>query len=73
MKKIETFAEQHRLKVPRDDSNDSVIQGRRGQVYFRQKRILNLEELTLRRGLIAKAREVYQKGHSPSAESTDAA
>ena len=73
MTKIETFAEQYRLKATRDDSNDSVIQGRRGQVYLRQARILNPEELTVRRGLIAKAREGLSKRHSPSAESTDAA
>ena len=73
MTKIETFAEQHGLKVTRDDSNDSVMQGRRGQVYFRQKRILNPEELTLRRGLIAEAREGLSKRHSPGAESTEAA
>jgi hypothetical protein len=59
MTKIETFAEQPRLKVTRDDSNDSVLQGRRGQVCFPQKRILNPEELTLRRGLIAKLGRVY--------------
>ena len=73
MTKIETFVRQHRLKVTRDDSNDSVIPGRCGQVYFRQKRILNPEELTLRRGLIAEAREGLSKRHSPSAESSDAA
>jgi hypothetical protein len=73
MTKIETFTEQHGLRVTRDDSNDSVIQGCRGQVYFRQKLILNPEELILRRGLIAEAREGLSKRHSHSAESTDAA
>jgi hypothetical protein len=73
MTKIETFAEQYRLKATRDDSNDSVIQGRRGQVYFRQKAKPQPRGLTLRRGLIAKAREGLSKRHSPSAESTDAA
>ena len=43
MAKIEDVPKQHRLKVTRDDSNDSVIQGRRRQVYFRQKRIPNPE------------------------------
>ena len=33
MTKIETFAEQHRLKVTRDECTDRVIQGRRGQLY----------------------------------------
>ena len=40
---------------------------------IRQKRILNPEELTLRRGLIAKAREGLSKKPSPGAETTDAA
>jgi len=31
--KTETFAEQHRLKVTRDECNDQVIQGRRGHLY----------------------------------------
>jgi hypothetical protein len=30
----ETFAQQHRLKVTRDECNDQVIQGKRGQLYF---------------------------------------
>ena len=34
MTRIETFAEQHRLRVTRDECNDQVIHGRRGQVYF---------------------------------------
>jgi len=34
MTKIETFAEQYRLKATRDECNDRVIQGRRGQLYF---------------------------------------
>ena len=34
MAKIETFAEQHRLKVTRDECNDQIIQGRRGHLYF---------------------------------------
>jgi len=34
MTKIETFAEQHRLKVSRDECNDQIIQGRRGHLYF---------------------------------------
>ena len=34
MTRIETFAEHHRLKVTRDECNDQVIQGRRGQLYF---------------------------------------
>ena len=34
MTRIETFAEHHRLKVTRDESNDQVIQGRRRQLYF---------------------------------------
>jgi hypothetical protein len=34
MTKIETFAEQHRLKVTRDECNDQIIQGRRGHLYF---------------------------------------
>ena len=34
MTKTETFAEQHRLKVTRDECNDQVIQGRRGHLYF---------------------------------------
>ena len=40
---------------------------------IRQSRILKPEELTLRRGLIAKAREGLSKRPSPGAESTDAA
>jgi hypothetical protein len=32
--RIERFAEQYRLKVTRDECNDQVIQGRRGQLYF---------------------------------------
>jgi hypothetical protein len=119
--KIEAFAEQHRLKVTRDECNDQIIPGRRGHLYFdgpelclmvlygkvsipskwkalggtlwlgdkiegvqdvkitgiplenaraaikmcriRQKRILSPEELTLRRGLMAKAREGLSKTH----------
>jgi hypothetical protein len=34
MTKIETFAQQHRLRVTRDECNDRVIQGRRGHLYF---------------------------------------
>jgi hypothetical protein len=34
MTKTETFAEQHRLKVTRDECNDQIIQGRRGHLYF---------------------------------------
>jgi hypothetical protein len=34
MTKIETFAEQHRLKVTRDECNDQIIQGRRDHLYF---------------------------------------
>jgi hypothetical protein len=34
MTKTETFAQQHRLKVTRDECNDQVIQGKRGQLYF---------------------------------------
>jgi hypothetical protein len=34
MTKIETFAQQHRLKVTRDECNDQVIQGRRGHLDF---------------------------------------
>jgi hypothetical protein len=34
MTKIETFAQQHRLKVTRDECNDQAIQGRRGHLYF---------------------------------------
>jgi hypothetical protein len=34
MTKIETFAQQHRLKVTRDECNDQVIQGKRGHLYF---------------------------------------
>src|SRR6516164_7999796 len=34
MTKIETFAQQHRLRVTRDECNDQVIQGRRGHLYF---------------------------------------
>jgi hypothetical protein len=34
MTKIETFAEQHRLKVTRDECNDQITQGRRGHLYF---------------------------------------
>jgi len=34
MTKTETFAEQHRLKATRDESNDQIIQGRRGHLYF---------------------------------------
>jgi hypothetical protein len=34
MTKIDTFDEQYRLKVTRDECNDRVIQGRRGQRYF---------------------------------------
>lgn len=134
MTKIGTFAQQHRLKVTRDEYNDQVIQERRGHLHFdgaelcltvldgkpaihskwqalggrlwmgdiskdtqgvrvqdvkiigiplenarlairmcriRQSRILEPEELTLRRGLIAKAREALSKRPSPGAESTD--
>jgi hypothetical protein len=131
MTKIETFAEQHRLRLTRDECNDQIIQGRRGHLYFdgaelclmvldgkpanrskwealggklwmgdisenaqdvkitgiqlenarqairmcriRQKRILSPEELALRCGLIAKAREGLSKRPSPGVESTDAA
>jgi hypothetical protein len=131
MTKTEVFAEQHRLRVTRDECNDQVIQGRRGHLYFdsaelclmvldgkpsipskwkalggklwmgdktegvqdvkitgiplenarlairmcriRQRRILKPEELTLRRGLIAKAREGLSKRPSPGGETTDAA
>jgi hypothetical protein len=30
----ETFSEQNRLKVTRDECNDQVIQGRRGHLHF---------------------------------------
>jgi hypothetical protein len=31
---IETLAEQHRLKVTRDECNDKIIQGKRGHLYI---------------------------------------
>jgi hypothetical protein len=31
---IEQFAEQHRLRVSRDECNDQIIEGRRGHIYF---------------------------------------
>ena len=34
MTKTETFAQQHRLKVTRDECNDQIIHGRRGHLYF---------------------------------------
>ncbi len=34
MTRIETFAEQHRLKVTRDECKDQIIEGRRGHLYF---------------------------------------
>jgi hypothetical protein len=34
MTKTETFAQQHRLKVKRDECGDQIIQGRRGHLYF---------------------------------------
>ncbi len=34
MTKIEKFAEAHRVKIRRDECNDQVIEGRRGQMYF---------------------------------------
>jgi hypothetical protein len=34
MTKTECFAEQHRLKVTRDECNDQIIQGRRGHLYL---------------------------------------
>ena len=34
MTRIERFAEQHRLKVTRDECHDPVIEGRRGHLYF---------------------------------------
>jgi hypothetical protein len=34
MTKIETFAQQHKLKVTRDECNDQIIEGRRGHLYF---------------------------------------
>ena len=34
MTKTETFAEQHRLKVKRDECGDQIVQGRRGHLYF---------------------------------------
>jgi hypothetical protein len=34
MTRTETFAQQHRLRVTRDECNDQVIQGKRGQLYF---------------------------------------
>ena len=34
MTRTETFAQQHRLKVTRDECNDQVIQGKRGHLYF---------------------------------------
>jgi hypothetical protein len=34
MTKIETLAEEQRLKVTRDESNNQIIQGRRGHLYF---------------------------------------
>ena len=128
MTRTETFAQQHRLRVTRDECNDQVIQGKRGELYFdgfnlclmvldgkpaiaskwkalggklwmgdtsknlkgvrvqdvkttgipvenakaairmcriRPKRILSPEELTLRRGLMAKAREGLSKRAFP--------
>jgi hypothetical protein len=132
MTKIETFAEQHRLKITRDECGDQIIPGRRGHLYFddaelclmvldgkpaisskwkalggklwmgdiskntqgvrvqdvkiigiplenakaairmcriRSKRILSPEELSLRRGLIAKARDGLSKRPSLGVES----
>ena len=34
MTRTERFAEQYRVKVTRDECNEQVIQGRRGQLYF---------------------------------------
>lgn len=34
MTKTETFAQQHRLKVTRDECNDQIIPGRRGHLYL---------------------------------------
>ena len=34
MTRIETFAEQHRLKVRRDECKDQIVEGRRGHLYF---------------------------------------
>jgi hypothetical protein len=31
---LQTFAQQHRLKISRDECNDEVIKGRRGHLYF---------------------------------------
>ena len=135
MTRIETFAEQYRLKVTRDECSDQVIQGRRGHLYFdgpelclmvldgkpsipskwnalggklwmgdiskntqgkrvqdvkitgiplvnarlairmcriRQKRILSPEELSLRRGLIARVRNGLSKTPSLGVESPEA-
>jgi hypothetical protein len=132
MTKIDTFAGQYRLRVKRDECNDQIVQGRRGQLYFdggelclmvldgklanrskwkalggtlwmgdiskntqgvrvqdvkitgiplvnarlairmcriRSKRILSPEELSLRRGLIAKARDGLSKRPSLGVES----
>jgi hypothetical protein len=134
MTKTESFAEQHRLKVTRDECSDQIIQGRRGHLYFdgfelclkvldgkpsipskwkalggklwlgdktqlgrgwvqdvkitgialenaraairmcriREKRILSPEELSLRQGLMAKARHGLSKRPSLGVESIDA-
>ena len=34
MTRTEAFAQQHRLKVSRDECNDQIIPGRRGHLYF---------------------------------------
>jgi hypothetical protein len=34
MTRTEAFAQQYRLRVTRDECNDQVIQGKRGQLYF---------------------------------------
>jgi hypothetical protein len=34
MTKTETFAQEHRLKVTRDECGDQIVQGRRGHLYF---------------------------------------
>ena len=39
MTRIERFAEQHRLKVTRDECHDQVIEGRRGHLYFADREL----------------------------------
>jgi hypothetical protein len=53
MTRTETFAQQHRLKVTRDECNDQIIQGKRGHLYF-DGALLCLMVLDGKRAIVSK-------------------